>query len=129
MNFEGMGELDWGKTGMEFEVDEQGQHHAFNHADDVMDTDLVQEGVWQRVRVKTLYPILKKYEYWNNILLKELRGEVRTIQYYIFRESHFILNPPPPPSPPLHTALRTSAVRLPARSPAHPAHGPVVLRP
>lgn len=100
MNFEGMGELDWGKTGMEFEVDEQGQHHAFNHADDVMDTDLVQEGVWQRVRVKTLYPILKKYEYWNNILLKELRGEVRTIQYYIFRESHFILNPPPPLPPP-----------------------------
>ena len=83
--FEGMGEMDWAKTGMEFEVDDHGQHHAFNHANEVMDTDLIQEGVWQRVKVKTLYPILKKYEYWNNILLKELRGELSVIVQTIYQ--------------------------------------------
>ena len=85
MQYEGMGEKDWGKTGMEFEIDEHGQHHAFNHADDVMDTDLIQEGVWQRVKVKTLYPILKKYEYWNNILLKELRGELSVLVQCVYK--------------------------------------------
>jgi len=48
---EGMGGKDWEKAGIEFTLDEHGQSHAFSGADEFMDTDLIQEGVWQRVKV------------------------------------------------------------------------------